>query len=136
MTDLDLEDGELKRLAKALGRGAADGLDPERISEQVLARLRTVPRATVPRRVLRWAIGLAAAAGLAIAVVTRPGSHGSVPAASALVSLPELDDLSTAELEAVLESIPLPADSALHVEAAPIDELNAQELERVLRSLE
>ena len=136
MSELDQEDAELLRRARQLGRAEADELDPERVAGSVLARLRAEPRVRVGPVVVRWTLGLAAAAALAIAVVTRSGSEPEAPAAAALVALPELDDLTAAELEAVLETIPPPADSAIHVEVAPIDELNAQELERVLRTLE
>jgi hypothetical protein len=136
MIDPDPDGEDLKRLARELGRGAAGTLDPERISGRVLTRLRSESRVRVVSLVLRWGVGLAAAAALAIAVVSRPGSEDPAPAVAALVSIPELDDLTAAELEAVLETIPLPVDSSVHVEAAPMDELNAQELLRVLRTLE
>ena len=50
--------------------------------------------------------------------------------------LHELDGLSAPELEEVLQSIP-PATEALdHVEMAPLSDLDANDLERMLRSME
>jgi hypothetical protein len=50
--------------------------------------------------------------------------------------LHELDGLGEPELEAVLESIPLAAGAVFHPEPAPLDELNVNDLERLLRSME
>jgi hypothetical protein len=50
--------------------------------------------------------------------------------------LPELDGLTATELQAVLESFSPAAESLPHVEKGLLDDLQPQELERVLRSLE
>jgi hypothetical protein len=86
-------------------------------------------------------VGLAAAAALALAVwdgstrVSAPAAPmGSAPIE--LSVLHELDGLGEPELEAVLESIPLAAGAVFHPELAPLDELNVNDLERLLRSME
>ena len=50
--------------------------------------------------------------------------------------LHELDDLTASELEVLLETLPPSADAAAHPDPASLDELDAQSLERLLRSLE
>jgi hypothetical protein len=81
-------------------------------------------------------LAVGAAAVLALAVLFGRPEPASVPPAVATTVLHELDGLTPAELEAVLETIPPPADEATHVEAAPLGELSVPELERMLRAME
>ena len=83
---------------------------------------------------MRWLTGLAAAAAVVLALVPGANPNSAVPPAIAV--LHELDGLTSSELEAVLETIPPPANAAVHVEASPLGELNAHDLERVLQSME
>ncbi|HSE51485.1 MAG TPA: hypothetical protein VLB00_04815, partial [Gemmatimonadales bacterium] len=83
-----------------------------------------------------WVLAAAAAAVLALAVLLRAPEPVSEPPAVAITVLHELDDLTPAELEAVLETIPPTAEEALHVEAAPLGELSVPDLERMLRAME
>jgi hypothetical protein len=59
-----------------------------------------------------------------------------LPTGAEIAVLHELDGLTAAELEAVLETIPPTADEAVHVESAPIGDLSAKDLERMLHSME
>ncbi len=143
----------LVRTARSLGASVAAGLDTGRTAEAVRQRLAAAPpHARVPAlvRKRRWLVGLAAAAALVLAVryswphADRAASRAEVvfPASKATASvivssaLPELDNLTATELEAVLESLSLPAEALPHVETGSLDDLQPQELERVLRVLE
>jgi hypothetical protein len=133
---------DLIRVAQGLGAGVVASLDTSRIAERVARRM-TEAGPAMPPRVLgpatRWLIGLAAAAALVLAV--RPWRLGdsvtnlSNPVAAVSV-LNELDDLTPLELESVLEALPTAAEAVPHVETAPFGDLEPQDLERVLRSLE
>ncbi len=132
---------ELVAAAGRLGVAEVARLSPRSVSEVVRHRLATEPRASVLRGRTPWLVGLGAAAALALAVwygSTRgsapPGPIGFAPIE--LSVLHELDGLGEPELEAVLESIPLAAGAVFHPELAPLDELNVNDLERLLRSME
>lgn len=132
---------EWRLMAAARGLGAtASRVDPAAMAARVTARL----AAPAPTRVLRfrlprggWVVGLAAAAAVVLAVVVprRPSVPGPPAAAVAGQALPELDDLSTAELEAILREVEGPPTADV-VEPSGMGDLNAGELERVLRSWE
>lgn len=144
-------------IVSAAGRlGVADmaSLDSGRVAQSVLDRLATAPpftggsfyqidsalRIGVIPRPARWLMGLAAAAALVLAVW-----YGSsrAPALTELFESPielsvlhELDGLDEPELEEVLESMPSPAGAVSHLEPVSFDELDVNDLERVLRSME
>jgi hypothetical protein len=130
----------LVRATRSLGRAPAGRVVPARAAATVVHRLRTeeqVP-ASVRSFPARWLVGLAAVAAIVFAVLIPGGTMPPDAAASGneMAVLHELDGLSEAELEIVLETIPPPADAATHVEAAPIGELSATDLERMLHSME
>jgi len=133
---------DLVRTAHGLGADVAAALDTGRIAEKVARRIADagpVARPRVAAPVARWLIGLAAAAALVLAV--RPWRFGgSVPnpahPVAAVSVLNELDDLTPAELESVLEGLPTAAEAVPHVESVPFGDLEANDLERMLRSLE
>jgi hypothetical protein len=129
---------ELVGAAPRLGRAESAGIDAPRVAAAVLQRLANEPRPAVGRwsRRTGWVVALGAAAVLALAVLLPRGEPAAVPAEPAIAVLHELDDLSSAELEAVLETIPPAADEALHVEAAPLSDLSVPDLERMLRAME
>jgi hypothetical protein len=132
--------------ARRLGAARLEGFDATRVAAGVRSRLAT-RREAAPARLVRhpgrWLAGLAAAAAAVMLAVRTGipngpgGSPGAGPAAPVAVSvLYQLDGLSAPELEEVLRSIP-PATEALdHVELAPFGDLDANDLERVLRSME
>jgi hypothetical protein len=134
---------QMTQAARRLGVAQMAGFDSRRVADGVRHRLATTPVAGPmrgARRVGYWLAGLAAAAAVVFAVGigtrNRPAG-GIVPVhLAALSTLHELDGLGAPELEEVLRSIP-PASEALgHVEIASFNELNARDLELVLRSME
>lgn len=128
---------QLVRAAPTLGRRESEEIDASRVADAVMQRLRE-PARPVRRwgRRAGWVLAAAAAAVLALAVLLRAPEPVSEPPAVAITVLHELDDLTPAELEAVLETIPPTAEEALHVEAAPLGELSVPDLERMLRAME
>lgn len=123
--------------ARHLGRPESAGINPERVTGAVIERLAREPAqpARQWRRRAGWVLAAGAAALLALAVLV-PGPEPVSPPGVTITLLHELDDLTPAELEAVLETIPPAADEALHVEAAPLGELSVPDLERMLRDME
>lgn len=128
---------ELEQTAARLGADQAKAVDPDRIARQVLARLAAEPAVVPPIRppIVRWLVGLAAAAALAL--VVRAITPSSLSSPSSLSVLHELDDLGTSELEAILESIPATAEAIPPFpETDPRNDLDSTSLARLLRSLE
>ena len=134
---------ELVQAGASLGAGVALSLDTPRVAQAVLRQLREAPAPQpIPgvRRIGRWAVALAAAAAIVLAVqLARP--HRTNPVDAALVApsgpvLQELDGLTADELQSLLESFSPAVEALPHLESAPLDNLNPQELERMLRSLE
>lgn len=137
---------ELKviRVARGIGAIGIPPLDARRVMMGVRSRLAKDPAGSGSRALRHpggWLVGLAAAAAvlLAVRMTVFPPRGGLQPGVSPDVeisTLHELDDLSAPELEAVLQAIP-PSTAALgHGEIAPLGELSASDLERVLRSME
>lgn len=137
---------ELSIVAAAGRLGVAEmaNLVPGRVAEAVLDRLATAPPASrigVLGRPARWLTGLAAAAALALAVwygaSRAPSTTDLIESTPIELSvLHELDGLDEPELEEVLESMPAPAGAVSHLEPLSFHELNVNDLERVLRSME
>ena len=131
--------------ARRIGAAQLAGFDANRVAAGVRSQLRTQPDNAprrIPRHPGRWLAGLAAAAAVVLAVrlgiPTSPGSSRGadhpLPAVGSV--LHELDGLTEPQLDAVLHSIP-PASEALdHQDMALLSDLNATDLERVLRSME
>ena len=139
---------ELVLAAERLGASAAAGMDTARIAAAVRHRLRNAPVTGVPqafRRAGRWLTGLAAAAAVILAVrlatphperpVTDPSAAAATGGLGEASLLPELDRLTSTELEAVLDAFEPAVEALPHVDGAALNELEPQELERVLRSL-
>ncbi len=128
-------------LARQLGDAAARRIDPARVSSAVLLRLASQRRATRWKRG-GWLAGLAAAAALVLMV--RAGSrHPSEAAdtsqtvtAALHVPLAELETLDAEELESVLNGLDEPLGSGAAPDTPHLGDLDDQQLERVLRSLE
>ncbi len=130
------------RLHDVAGRlgGRLPVLDPARIAGRLhreLAAGRPDVLPLIRRRPVRWAIGLAAAAALVLAVRMAGPSGGSGPAVPVIQAavLSELDDLSGQELASVLEVVEAdrPGPS---VDESGLGDLTADELERLLRNWE
>lgn len=131
------------RLVEAAGRlGSGQAVDPARVAARVVERLsaeREAPRRLAVRRV-GWVVGLGAAAALGI-LVARTVTDGRAPApARPLVEatlLSELDGLTAAELELVLDAVdPVVSEASLAPDSVRLGDLTPSELERILRSLE
>ena len=126
-----------------LARGAALGadlprLDTTRISAEVQGRLTRAKRGARNRRRGWIVVALAAAAALVL-VIARPDDKSPVgPVAATSLEIPfiELDSLSAAQLQAVLESLEPPLGSNSTLDAPSLQDLDDHQLERLLRSLE
>lgn len=132
----------------ALVRAGADlhrsvVIDPERVLQGVLTRLRNEPATPAPMRRLPWRAGaiglLSAAACLALAFAlprqSRVPTMTPVVAADTaeLAVLPELQSLDTTELNALLSSLgPAAADATPGV--PHLGDLTTSELEQLLRA--
>jgi hypothetical protein len=133
-----MNETELERTAARLGEQAARTLDAERIAERVMARLEEPQVIGVSRRpVVRWVLGLAAAAMLMVAVGLALSSENRPVNQSAMTGtvLPELDGLGVDQLEQLLQSWPA-SSSILEQESGPSPELDTLSLKRLLRTLE
>lgn len=132
-----MTEAELLQTAARLGESAVRDLDHERVARIVLERLASEPVRRVRPLALRVFVGVAAVAAALLLFVRLPPA----PTAPSLPAVPvtmlhELDDLTASELEVLLETLPPSADAAAHPDPASLDELDAQSLERLLRSLE
>ena len=138
--DATLHDAKLQELAQRLGAQAAERLDVERTAQAVLARLRAEPRTAGAR----WAWIQPAWLRIAAAVVIVVGVGGVVrsvfrdrTAAAVAAAGTELNDLSTAQLRAVLEAVELPAtEETISAQDVSLDDLSAPQLRALLQSLE
>ena len=97
--------------------------DIERIAAGVLTALRT-PEPSRSVRLVRWAVPLALAAGLLLVLVRTRATTRPEPAAVMLSLLPEVEALSDAELETVIQLIPTAEPSLGGVDSLSEDELN------------
>ncbi len=137
---------ELVRLTAGLGREWETRIDGARMARAVSARLAREGRRHQHRRRWTWSGVAALAAAAALALVFRapwrpralPARTGPVAAASGEFVIPVagIDSLSADQLESVLETMDVPLISTTSVEAPSLQELDDQQLERVLRSLE
>lgn len=130
-----IDERDIERAARELGRRAAGSLDPDRTSAAVLARLRATP-------VRRWWAGkgvLQMAAALAIVVtgaVAVSRSALQFPAAELAWSPPvSFQGLSEDDLAEVLDSLSHQRPAAASATAA-LDDLNERELGQLLDLME
>ena len=115
---------------RTAGLGDSVVLDIERVSGGVLSVLRApVPSRTA--KVARWAVPVALAASLLLVLVRTRGSTPPEPAGVTLSLLPEVEALSDAELESVLQLIPA-AEPGL----GGVDSLSEDELNQMVKDLE
>jgi hypothetical protein len=138
--DAPLHDAKLQELSQRLGARAAERLDVERTAQAVLARLRAEPRETGAR----WAWMQPAWLRIAAAVVIVVGAGGIArsvfrdrTATAVAAAGTELNDLSTEQLRAVLETVEQPAtEETISAQDVSLDDLSAPQLRALLRSLE
>lgn len=134
-----MEEREIERVAREMGRNVADQLNVEQVAAGVVARLRA-DRALGPRpRRLWWAapVALRLAAALAVlvtgGVLVRGALDRSQPVAA--VTDPVLRDLSADELTEVFDS--LAVEAPIHeVVAVGLDNLTEEQLKELLLLLE
>ena len=131
---------QLVRTAGRIGAGLPPLADRPGLAAAVLRRVAEHPAAapTVPDRrrpVIRWAGALAAAAAVTLAVWTGTGPEpsGSTPAVAGAAA--PVEPLSQAQVDSLLDAdVPLAGWSML--ETPTLGDLNADELERLLRTWE
>ncbi len=127
----------LVRIARHLRTPVVERFDAEAVSRGVLTRLRDARRRRW-RMTGGWLVGLAAAA--AVVLMVRTGQEPTVtrPEQETGFVLPqaELERLDEAQLEQVLDLLGGPLGEGAGDPGPSMDDLNDQQLERVLRSLE
>jgi hypothetical protein len=129
---------QLSELAKRLGMRAGERLDVERTTQAVLARLREPVRQRptwVRPAILRIAAMIVVLIGGVVVLKDRGATAVHRGAAAHLVA-DDLDDLSNEELQNVLAGFDQLLDSTTAPTGADLNELDAQQLQTVLRSLE
>jgi hypothetical protein len=126
---------QVVQAASRLGAASTRELDPARVSRIVLERLAAARK----RRMTGWMV-LAAAAAIMLLVWARgPGVGRDTPTASTggfRLPLAELESLDARQLRAVLQDLEGPLGGSAAPESPGLGDLENQELERVLRSLE
>jgi hypothetical protein len=113
----------------------APGNDPEATTAAVLRRVSEDRRSRGRRRF--WGIGLAAAAALAGVVWTglRP-DRAAPPGPQAEIALPEVEPIESGELDSLIMELDVPQLGASAFDEPSLDDLDTNELEQVLRTLE
>jgi hypothetical protein len=128
---------QLVQRAGVLGNRIAAAVDPEAMAATVVDRLQHEARVLPFRRPGWWAAGLVAAAAVIVFLLGPFGDSNPTtgPSVDVVWLVPELDSLETTELMVVLDSFD--PDTPAGVLVVPfIDDLEDQELERVLRAWE
>ena len=136
-----MNEHELEKLAQRLGARAAEQLDVERTAQAVVTRLREAPRVSVVTRLwmqsawLKVAVVLLLGTGAVTKALWRPQALAPAGGEAAAAGL---NDLSTDQLQQLLEVVDTPADGAAPVYPpdASLDDLTAPQLRELLRSLE
>ncbi len=141
MSDEQLQDDELRRLAQRLGTSAAERLDVERTANGVVQRLRAEP--SEARSASPWWSQpgwLRAAAVVVVMVgagVVLRGRNGQ-PLHPPHYVADDLRDLSTDQLREVLGTLDqtLSAPSSIEPSEDDVNDLTTEQLQRLLQSLE
>jgi hypothetical protein len=138
----EVPDAKLQEVARRLGARAAERLDVEHTAQAVVARLRAEPRVAGGR----WAwiqpawMRIAAAVVLVVGVggvVRTVVRNGTTPEVASVGAGAELNDLSTEQLRAVLETVEQPApEEAISAQDVSLEDLSAPQLRALLESLE
>ncbi|MGH7531716.1 MAG: zf-HC2 domain-containing protein [Gemmatimonadales bacterium] len=121
----------------AVGRSTPD-MDAEGVARAVVARLgATRHRYGSTRRWLGGMAVLTAAAAIALMLWPRaPSGEADQDAAPVPVFLPELDSLTTSQLESVLGTLDAPLGSVRTLDAPDLSGLSDDQLSAVLQSME
>jgi len=141
-----LAEWELVLAVRALGEGEGEGAptvsDSSAVSATLLRRL-AEDRAGRARARRAWSFAGAAAAAAAILVAVMTGRDAATVAgppvvaeAEALVPLPELEGLETAQLDTLLQSIDRPFAGTSTLDASTLGEHEDGELEQVFAAWE
>ncbi len=133
---MEMDERELERVAKRLGRVAAERLDVERTVQAVVARLRAEPAPVVWWRRMRVLQATAAAAMilLTVGVLVRGQIDRDVITLSDVAVPVELRALEVEELEEVFDSLEVYAP--VYELAANLENLTEGQLEELLRTME
>jgi hypothetical protein len=133
---------QLVLAARALDEGAPTAADPATLSLAVQRRLAEDRlRRAATRRAWSFVGAAAAAAAILVAVMTGRDA-GSAPAsqvavqAGALVPLPELEGLESAQLDTLLQSLDHPSTGTSTLDASTLGEHEDGELEQVFATWE
>ena len=137
-----LAEWELVLAARALGERAPTVSDPSALPAKLLRRL-AEDRAGRARARRAWAFaGATAAAAAILAAVVTGRDAGTAPGvrtiaeAEALVPLPELEGLETAQLDTLLHSLDRPVAGTSTLDASTLGEYEDGELEQVFATWE
>jgi hypothetical protein len=136
-----LAEWRLVLAARALDERAPTVSDPSALPVALQRRL-AADRALRARVRLAWSFAAAAAAAAAIltAVVTQrdggPAGARTVAGTEALVPLPELEGLETAQLDTLLQSLDRPFAGTSTLDASTLGEYEDGELEQVFATWE
>lgn len=141
----EVDDAQLRALARELGARGAERLDVAKTAAAVVARLREEPRAGARRWTWiepAWARVTAAAAALVLLIGAGFVARGvwwrplSGVTALAEPSGADMSDLSVGQLEELLREVGQPDDrAAVSAQDASIDELSAPQLRALLEEL-
>jgi len=131
---------EIERMAPALGRDAAERIDPDRVTERVLARLRRAGAEEVsvvgwPRTAWLRAAAVAAVLIGGGLVMREVGAGPGTGAGIEPIGPYALDELSSTELDEVLDSLTDEAPVADVIQAG-FFELDETQLQELLRQME
>ncbi len=135
--DADLGDEELRRLAARLGARAAARVDAEAVAQAVVERLRqpeVLPLARPGRRIPVW-LRLAAALVLLAGAGVVARQLGGPPEPTRFVTA-DLVGLGTEELSDLLRTLDETLGDSVGLAPGSLDDLDAEQLETVLQSLE
>ena len=143
MNSDELSDAKLQELAQRLGARAAERLDVARTARAVVTRLRETPRVSVVTRLWMQPAWLKVAATVVLLLGTGAVTRGlwrpqGLAPAGGEATAAGLNDLSTDQLQQLLEIVEHPTDEAAPVYPADasLDDLTAPQLRELLRSLE
>ena len=143
MNSDELSDAKLQELAQRLGARAAERLDVARTAQAVVTRLRETPRVSLVTRLWMQPAWLKVAATVVLLLGTGAVTRGlwrpqGLAPAGGEATAAGLNDLSTDQLQQLLEIVDHPTDeaAAVYPADASLDDLTAPQLRELLRSLE